>query len=60
VDKDKLNKIRENIKLFLKSAFDMEDRSSALIKKKRQWMSWITLCFYAMQTCFPLKKQRRL
>jgi hypothetical protein len=34
VDKDKLNKIRENIKLFLKSAFDMEDRSSALIKKR--------------------------
>jgi hypothetical protein len=47
VDKDKLNKIRENIKLFLKSAFDMEDRSSALIKKEAmdELDNFMLLCY---------------
>lgn len=47
MDQEKLNRIKENIKLFLKATFDMEDRSTALIRKQAmdELDNFMLLCY---------------
>ncbi len=47
MSEDKLKKLRQNIKEFLKGAFDMEDRSKALIRKEAmdELDNFMLLCY---------------
>ncbi len=47
MDREKLKEIKENIKLFLQGAFDMKDRSTALIRKEAldELDNFMLLCF---------------
>ena len=47
MSEDKLQKLRQNIKEFLQGAFDMEDRSTTLIKKEAmdEMDSFMLLCY---------------
>lgn len=47
MDQEKLNKIKENIRHFLKGAFDMEDKSTARIRKEAmdELDNFMLLCY---------------
>lgn len=47
MDQEKLTKLKENMKLFLKGAFDMQDRATALMKKEAmdELDNFMLLCY---------------
>lgn len=47
MEQEKLNKLKKNIKEFLRGAFDMEDRATALMKKEAmdELDNFMLLCY---------------
>ncbi|QEK11619.1 hypothetical protein FQB35_04160 [Crassaminicella thermophila] len=47
MNKENINKVKENIKLFLKAAFDIEDKSKVLIRKEAmdELDNFMLLCY---------------